>query len=360
MISMHPLIREIVWSELEPTLDKCPVIIERFINEDTAYIDDLYNQPKRVKDTYESIARGLLSAFPIRSLDNFDFYIKLQRVFHTCTSYASSNAVLALELPYMVKEILEQNGQMDSWRYGFINYRIGAAYSWIFRDRDKGSKYFREGLKQMESTACTNEEKMWLAISYRETVSLDCRDEYIFQGNTPFNSAHIKTLEQFLNKGEILVSELQQNGFNKTNLDLFHGTVCVWRSRIALYHGDLNLANDLINEAESEFMHFGYPNVMDQAAVADVRALICAAQGAYDRQVAFLLEATKVFENGQGKYHRSSIERATKLAAAYQNNNQPEEAIKVLRHYQKIAEEMLGEDAALSITIRNRLIQLSK
>lgn len=357
-ISMHPLIREIVWSELEPTLDKCSVIIERFINEDTAYIDDLYNQPKRIKDTYESIALSLLSAFPIRNLYNFDFYIKLQRIFHTCTSYASSNSVLALELSYMIKELLEQNNQTSTWQYGFINYRIGAVYSWNFRDRDKGSMYFWEGLKQMETTACTNEEKMWLAISYRETASLDCRDEYILQGNTPFTSSHIKKLEQLLTKGEILVSELQENGFNKTNLDLFHGTVCVWRSRIALYHGDLILANDLINEAESEFMRFGYPNVMDQAAVADVRALICAEQGAYDRQVAFLLDATKVFENGQGKYHRSSIERATKLAAAYQNNNQPEEAIKVLNHYQKIAEEMLGEDAALSVTIRNQLKQL--
>ena len=360
LISMHPLIREIVWSELEPTLEKCSVIIERFINEDTAYIDDLYNQPKRIKDTYESIALSLLSAFPIRNLDNFDFYIKLQRIFHTCTSYASSNSVLALELSYMIKELLEQNNQTSTWQYGFINYRIGAVYSWNFRDRDKGSMYFWEGLKQMETTACTNEEKMWLAISYRETVSLDCRDEYILQGNTPFTSYHIKKLEQLLTKGEILVSELQENGFNKTNLDLFHGTVCVWRSRIALYHGDLNLANDLINEAESEFMRFGYPNVMDQAAVADVRALICAEQGAYDRQVAFLLDATKVFENGQGKYHRSSIERATKLAAAYQNNNQPEEAIKVLNHYQKIAEEMLGEDAALSVTIRNQLKQLKE
>ena len=116
----------------------------------------------------------------------------------------------------------------------------------------------------------------------------------------------------------------------------------------------------LIDTAESEFVRFGYPNVMDKAAVADVRALICAAQGAYDKQVAFLLEATKVFENGHGKYHRNSIDRATKLSAAYQNNNQPEEAIKVLTCYQKIAEEMLGEDAALSIAIQNQLNRLSK
>lgn len=358
LISMHPLIREVVWSELEPSLDNCSVIIAQFINEDTAYIDDLYNQPKRVKDSYESIALSLLSAFPVRNLDHFDFYIKLQRIFHTCTSFASSNSVLALELPYMIKEILEQNNQTSTWQYGFVNYRIGAAYSWIFRDRDKGSMYFREGLKQMESAAHTNEEKMWLAISYRETASLDCRDEFIFHENSPFTSSHIKTVEQLLTKGEILVSELQRNGFNKTNLDLYYGTVCVWRSRIAIYYGDLSLASNLINKAESEFMRFGYPNVMDQAAVADVRALISAAQGAYNQQVAYLLEATKVFENGQGKYHRSSIERAIKLAAAYQNNHQPEEAIKVLTHYRKIAEEMLGKDAALSVTIRNQLSQL--
>lgn len=360
LISMHPLIREIVWSELEPSLEKCSIIIDRFINEDSTYIDDLYNQPKKIKDTYEQIALSLLSSFPIRDLKRFDFYIKLQRIFHTCTSFDSKNSVLSLELCNIIKAILEQNMLTSTWRYGFINYRIGATYSWVFRDRDKGTKYFGEGLKIMESSAHTNEEKMWLAISYRETASTDCRDENLFHRNTPYNPSYTVTIEQLLDKGEKLISELQKNGFHKTNVDLYHGTVCVWRSRIALYHGDLSLANDFINEAESEFMRFGYPNAGDKAAVADTRALICSAQGAFDKQVSFLKEATKVFENCHGEYHRNSIERATKLAAAYQNNNQPEEAIKVLNHYQKIAEEMLGEDAALSVTIRNQLKQLKE
>jgi hypothetical protein len=320
----------------------------------------LYNQPKRIKDTYESIALSLLSAFPVRNLDNFDFYFKLQRIFHTCTSYASSNSVLALELPHMIKEMLEQNMQTSTWQYGYINYRIGTVYSSIFRDRNKGIPYLWEGIEQMVATAQTDEEEMWLAISYRDIASLDCRDEYLFSSPTPYNSTHVETIEQLLDEGEKIVTKLQKNGFNRTNLDLYHGTVCVWRSRIALYRGNISLANILIDTAESEFVRFGYPNVMDKAAVADVRALICAAQGAYDKQVAFLLEATKVFENGHGKHHRNSIERATKLAAAYRNNNQPEEAIKVLIDYQKIAEEMLGEDAALSVMIRNQLNQLVK
>ena len=360
LISMHPLIREIVWSELEPTLDKCSVIIDRFINEDTAYIDDLYNQPKKVKDTYEQIALSLLSAFPIQDVRKFDFYVKLQRIFHTCTSFASTNSVLALELPCRMKAILEQNNETSTWKYGFVNYRIGAVYSWIFRDRNKGYPYLLAGTELMAASAQSNEEKMWLAVSYREIASLDCRDEYLYHSRTPYDPTHVEALEELLAKGEKLVSELQKIGYNKTNLDLYHGTVCVWRSRIAIYRSDLSRAASLINAAESEFIRYGYPNVMDQAAVADVRALICAAQGAYEKQIEFLLEATRVFENGHGKYHRGSIDRAIKLAKAYRNNGQPEEAIKVLSCYKKVAEEMLGEDSAISLTIRNQLMQLKE
>lgn len=350
IVSMHPLIREIVWSELEPSLEKCSSIIDLFILEDSEYIDFLHNQPRNIKDKYEQIGLSLLSAFPIHDSTMFDFYIKLQRIFHTC---ASSPA--ALQLTKRMKTVLEQENKTSTWQYGYINYRIGSVYSWIFRDRSKGSAYFQAGLEKMRELARTNEQKMWLALCYREVVSLDCRNEYLFQQHDP---SHINALEQLLDSGEALVQELQQNGFNKTNLDLYFGTVCVWRSRIAICRGSFDLATTLIDTAESEFIRFGYPNVLDKAAIADVRALICAMQGAYDRQIAFLKEATTVFEDGYGEVHRSSMERALTLATAYQNNNQPHEAIRVLRHYGKVALDMLGEEDNLTIALRNQLEQL--
>lgn len=352
LVSMHPLIREIIWSELKPSLEKCSLIIRKFIQEDYAYLDFLYHQSKRHKDSYEQIGLSLLSAFPIRDLHWFDFYIKLHRIFHTC-----ANATAALNSATRLKSLLEQESGTDTWQYGFINYRIGSVYSWILRDRNKGAAYFNVALEQMESNTCTNEEKMWLAFLYREIASLDCRDEYLFQPHSPM---YINTIEYYLSKGEKLVSELQKDGFTNTNLDVYYGTLCVWRSKLEIYRGNLDHAATLLDIAESEFIRSGYPNELDKAAIADIKALIYAAKGAYSQQIICIKESARVFEYGCGEYHRASIERAITLATAYQNNHQPEEAAQVLNRYKKIAIDMLGKDAPLTVTICDQLKKLQQ
>lgn len=352
LVSMHPLIREIVWSELKPSPEKCASIIRRFVEDDYVYFDYLYHQPKICKDMTEQIALSLLSAFPIQDLRWFDFYIKLHRVFHTC---ANPNASFSSAI--RLKSILEQEMRTDTWEYGFILYRIGSVYSWIFRDRSKGAAYFRAALTNMELHAHTHMEKLWLALFYREMASLDCRDEFLFQPHSPL---YADTIEFYLKKGEALASELRSDGFSNVNLDLYHGTLCVWRSKLSIYRGDLQLASTLIDAAEAEFVRFGYPNVLDKAAVADIRGLIYAANGDYGRQITFLKEAIQVFEGGFGAYHRASIERALQLAKAYRNNRQPEEAAYVLTKYQKIAMVMLGDDAPLTREICRLLEQVDQ
>ena len=352
LVSMHPLIREIVWSELKPSPEKCSLIINLFIQEDYSYLDYLYHQPKYIKDTYEQIGSSLLSAFPIQDLNWFDFYIKLHRIFNACANSAS-----ALSSANQLKVILEQENQIHTWRYGFIHHRIGAVYSWIFRDRNKSTPFFKAALELMEPTAHTNEEKMWLAFLYREIVSRDCRDEHLFRSHTP---SYIDAIDNFLRQGEKLALELQKDGFTTTNLDVYHGTLCVWRSKLEIYRGNLDLAVTLIDTAESEFIKFGYPNILDKAAVADVRALIYAAKGAYSQQIVCIRDAIQVFEEGFGEHHRVSIERAINLATAYQNNHQPDEAVSILTKYKKIAIDMLGEDGPLTIAICDQLKKLQQ
>ena len=351
-LSMHPLIREIVWSELKPSLEKCSFIILKFVQEDSMYLDFLYHQPKSVKDSYEQLALSLLSAFPMHDLRWFSFYLKLHRIFHTC-----ANVFFSMRTANSLKALLEQEHMTDTWKYGFILYRIGSIYAWILRDRINGSAYFDAALARLEAGSHTNEEIMWLAFFYREMASLDCRDEYLFQPHDPM---YISTIEHFINSGEKVISELQNNGFTNTNINLYYGTLCVWRSRIEIYRGNLDLAATLIDTAESEFIRFGYPNTLDKAAIADVRALIFAAKGAYSQQIVCIKEAIKVFEGGFGKYHRASIERAVQLAVAYRKNQQPEEAIRVLTEYRQIAIDMLGKDSQLSVKICNQLKELGQ
>ena len=97
---------------------------------------------------------------------------------------------------------------------------------------------------------------------------------------------------------------------------------------------------------------------MDKPAIYDIKALIHSVRKEYAEEIKYLKAAWKIHADGFGEYHRAGIERGIKLATAYQNNNQPDEATKVLSYYQKIAEEMLGSDAVLSVTIRNKLERL--
>lgn len=209
----------------------------------------------------------------------------------------------------------------------------------------------------MRATALTNHEKIWMTFLYRDMANTDCQDQYLFGTQDPIDT---DAIEKWLNMGEAWALQLQKQGLSDAHLDLYFGTLCVWRSKIEVYRGNLERALKLINTAESEFIRFGYINALDKAAIEDVNALIHGARGEYDKEIAYRKAAISVYLSGFSESHRSSIEHAIKLANAYQNNGQPEEAIKVLTHYQKIAEEMLGKDAPLSVQIRNQLQQLKE
>lgn len=352
LISMHPLIREIVWHELKPSPEKCRTLIQLLILDDASYIDGLYHQPKKIKEQYERIAASLLAAFPIRDLSEFDFHIRIQRIFHICANFET-----ALRILNDLKTKMEQAGLVSSFQYGFLHFRIASAYLSIRKPLAEVEMYCETAQRLMAATAHTDNELMWLAFLYHKIASFRCQSAYLFRPNGP---EYIQKIEEWLTKALELAENLQSRGFRNTNLSLLYGTACVWRGKLAIYRGDLDRAAELIDAAELEFVRHGYINAIDKTAVEDIRARIYAAQGAYDKEIDSIQKAMKVFVDGFGEYHHASIERAIRLAAAYQNNHQPEEAIKLLTHQQKIAEEMLGDDAALTHMIRSRLSEISE
>ena len=107
------------------------------------------------------------------------------------------------------------------------------------------------------------------------------------------------------------------------------------------------------------FCRLGYTNASDKATIFDVKATIHGIRAEYDHEIACLLSAQKIYQKNFAEHHRSTIECAFKLATAYRNNGELAEAVKVLTHYQKVAAEMLGSDAAWSIKIQNLLNQLT-
>ena len=350
LISMHPLIRELVWHELKPSPEKCRTIIQLLISDDASYIDGLYHQPNMVKEQYERIAASLLSAFPIRDLSYFDFHIRLQRIFHTCTNFEA-----ALRILHELMFKMEQAGSVDSFQYGFLHFRIAYVYLLLRKPLAEVEKHCEIAERLMAATAHTDNELMWLTFLYQQRANIRCQSTYLFN---PHGPEYTEEIEEWWTKGQALADCLRDRGFTNTNLALFHGIRCVWRSKLAVYHGDLARAQELIDTAEAEFVRLGYVNAVDKTAVEDIRARIYSAQGAYAKEIDSIQKAMAVFLDAFGEYHRASIERAIRLAAACQNNRQPEEALRILNRQLNIAVEMLGEDAPLTHTIRSRISKI--
>lgn len=352
LISMHPLIREIVWSELEPDPDRCALLIENFMNDELLVqeLDGLYHQSRQTKEQYETVALSLLSSFPVSNLSDLDFYFKLQILFHY-----SARSDYALSLACTIKEVLEKANETNSWKYGHCLLRIGLAYESLFRDDKNAIVYLKKARESLETTVIFDEEWFKLGMTYRALATTYCR--IVWDKKEPIPT---KEIEEPLTMGDQIVVRLSSTDFSKRRLGIFQGTLDVWRSKYEVICGNLEKAAMLINRAEEAFTRYGYANVMDKPAIFDIRALIHSVKKEYADEIEYLNAASIIHAEGFGEYHRAGIERGIKLATAYQNNKQPEEAIKVLTHYQKITEEMLGKDAPLSVQIRNQLQQLKE
>ena len=356
-ISMHPLIREVVWHELRPTLDSFSAIVSKFVRDDSTYIDGLYHKPKETKDQYEGIALSMLAAFPVQDINHFDFYIKLLRILRIC-----ANSIASLNLAENLKKLLEASGQANTWRYGLINYQVGMVYASLLRQRDKGVEFYEAAINIMEITSQTDEEKMWLAFLYRDIASTNCQDRYLFATQ---GSDYINTIEMYLRKGEELVASLLVHGFTAKNLEIYRSTLNVWRSKIEISRGNYKLAAGMLDDAEREFERFGYANVVDKAAVADVRALICSKNGQYKEEIDYLMEANEAFSSGFSEYHYAAVERLLKLATAYKNNGQLINSMNVATRCKHILKDMMENNEELSNEIlpyeTNRLlVQISQ
>ena len=352
LISMHPLIREIVWSELEPGLDQCTLLVEKFMNDKLLGqgFDALYHQAREVKELYETVALSLLASFPHLDNRHIDFYFKLQMLFHY-----SARADYALSLANTIKEVLESANETNSWKYGHCLLRIGLAYEALLRDDKNAIVYLKKARDSLERAAVLDEEWFKLGMTYRALATTYCRIAWDKKETIPMTE-----IQEPLTLGDQIVVRLAATDFSKMRLGIFQGTLDVWRSKFEVICGNLDRAEMLINRAEEAFVRYSYANAMDKPAIFDIRALIHSVRKAYAEEIECLIAASRIHVDGFGEYHRAGIERGIRLATAYQNNGQPEESIKVLNHYQKIAEEMLGDDAALSVTIRNQLNQLLK
>ena len=321
IISMHPLVREVVWHELKPSLEKCGLFEEKFTYDDTGYLNELYHKPIKIKEQYFKVAESLFAYFPIDDTRHLPFYFRLQRIFHTCKKirYAKS-------LAECICEILVNEGKQESWEYGYVQYRIGAVYTTLLRRNDMGYPYLERAKKIMVSCSETDLEKMWLFFLYREYIFSIYRDIDISSGSENRKIDFQRLIEDYINKCKSITDELEKNGFDDKNIQIFLGSSYVWLSKMQLYYGHIDLSKQLIQKAEEVFLKFDYINQVDKVSVLDVKANIYRECGCFSEQVDCLTEASQLFLASFGKSNIYYIETTKDIAVALISAGRKDEA----------------------------------
>ena len=357
IISMHPLVREVVWHELQPSLEKCGLFEEKFTYDDMGYLNELYHKPIKIKEQYFKVAESLLAYFPIEDTRHLPFYFRLQRIFHTCKKirYAKS-------LAESICEILVKEGRQESWEYGYVQYRIGAVYTTLLRRNDMGYPYLERAKKIMVSCSKTDLEKMWLFFLYREYIFSIYRDIFSDSENKVFDSPRL--IEDYINKCKSITYELEKNGFNDKNIQIFLGSSYVWLSKMQLYYGHIDLSKQLIQKAEEVFLKFNYINQVDKVSVLDVKANIYRECGCFSEQVKCLMEASKLFLASFGESNIYYIETAKDIAVALISAGKKDKAKAVLLRCLEIVQGIIQdetvnlEDSPVIKSIRLLLVSL--
>lgn len=344
-ISMHPLVKEIIWADINPSIEKFSIIADKIIHDDDCYVNALYHQREELKSQIGRIYQSLIEAFPIEDaggLAQFEFYSKMQRVL-----YIVDRPNESLALAEALLHALEKADETTGWRYGYVLYRIAIIHNSFLspnRNAESSWKYFKEAAILMDATAKTAEEKFWIMYLYRTLASNLTR-----LVSTPEFSLHaekmVKKIRRYWTLSQRVANELLDAGVTTLNVKLNKGLSYIWKSKLALFQEDIPLAKDYLEQAETEFNLYGYKNSVDISLVNEIKAEIANMEGDHEAEIAALITASTVYRSAFAEDQIGSIERSIKLALAYEKNGQIDRAIPVLERTQLIARKRYGEQS---------------
>ena len=352
IISMHPLIKEVVITEIGSKTENCREIISCLINDDAKYIDGLYHQPYYIKEKYIHIYLHLLSAFKGEK-DAFPFYAKAARILISCGEHMTALSLLTSMQSNMSDE------EKESWEFGYIQYKLGTLHTTLLRIPEPGLAYFEKAIGLMERYAVTAEEKIFLAMLYRETGTLHCRIYCGIYLNVSDLKSSSDISESYFSKGQHLVNELLCLNPDNINLKIYEATLDIWRSQIAIFKdNNLDEAETLLKKSEATFKKHGYINAVDKSAIFGMLAKIYQIKKDYKNQIECIKNDIDVFEKYFGKYHRANVERYLELSGAYINDLDRLSAVDTLVKCKEIAVKTYSETHDIVYVIEDKITEL--
>lgn len=343
-ISMHPVIKEVVLQKITPSLAQIRPIINGMANDINILHDWIYHAPIEQKQKYTTIVSAVYQAFSQVDLNYFDFYTCVLKVYHLCRYRA--NGYNCQTIVHNIKNAVEEAGDVDSWRYGYVLFQLGEINSSVDREAFKGMEDFLKAEPIMRGHSKNNAEKLQLATLYRTMVATHSR--LLYETNGEYCPEKVN---EYARKGLDIIEQLKSSGEDSLRIRNYPGTIHVWQSKAGVFTGDLIAAKENLRKAYDIFQSNGFPNEMDRCALLDIESQIAEKEGNYPLAIQKLLDSIQVYQKGfQGK-QKTTLYRYCTLADLYLADHQWENAVNTLRYCEELMCELYehGSDRRVSL-----------
>lgn len=349
-ISMHPIIKEVVREKITPSLAQVYPIIDGMAKDLNIEHDWIYHASIEQKQKYVTIVSALYQAFPNVDLNYFEFYASVQKVYELC-SYRSGG-IDCRTIVNDIKTALEEAEAFDSWRYGYILFRLGSLSGTVDRETLAGLKFMLEAEPILKKHSKSNAEKLQIAILYRTMAATHSR--LLYETNGEYCPEKV---DEYAQKGLDIIGQLKASGEDSLRIRNYPGTIHVWQSKARVFAGDVIAAKEHLRKAYEIFEKNAFPNEMDRCALLDIESQIAEKQGNYRLAIQKVLDSIKVYRKGFQEKQKPIFYRYCTLADLYLADHQWEHAVNTLKHCKELMCDLYEHGSDRRTSLENSIKQ---
>jgi len=308
-ISLHPLIREVVFQETCVDLDVCGVLIAHV----TEKLKQIWSYSKEEKQLYGEIGRSLYERFPKVDETLLELYEWVSAAMTILEQFEVADEIIKKCL-----KILEERNETNTVQAAQFYYRLGSNVM-AKNDNRTAIEYLKRSIAILE-TAAPNSEKLAYMIKYLCWILLRWDNDY-------------ENIEKLLHKSNELLQ--MQNPVNLVQI------ASQYSAYANLYYqtGQNEIALEYADKAYDIFYELNGDVHGDTVAPMTIKARILSKMGKDREAVELALYVIEIQKKLNEENHQTVLNRYNQLSEVYENLGRFEEAKEVLNKVMKILRE---------------------